>query len=603
MGRRMKSIVALLMVLALLYWQQDELGYEISYAAEEETGEETEEKPSPSEGEETGEEESEGEKPGDSQEEPEEKPQIRKYEIVIPEADGQNGYYISCPVIKIRHVSEAGKTLCRLTDHTGRIFEQTLEHTGDMAEFGKEHFSEGENRLEVWMTNEDGKELEEFRFQKTFQIDRKAPVISMQAPQGFDHWYAGEVSLLVKAADGAAGSRVAGIRCSSNGQVLGQTGEAEATFTVPFFSQNGQSVRVEVRVVDHAGNVAWQECELLIDGEAPEAMIEGAHDYMITSQPVTIRCVARDENILAKTVAKAEQESPDGALTSREITGWTQTEAGTAAEILLETDGSYQISMEAEDQAGHKSSASRKLTVDRHNPVIRHVDELDGTYQKSFCLEHSGSDLIWDFTTFTYSVTLDGKLYPSGETVDREGVHVLEVKAVDSAGNTGTARAQFVIDHTAPVVVFQDVEEGESYEEKKSFQVTLENQADEIQEIRINGIRQKTSPSGKIYRYTVEEEKAYEISVKAVDRAGNQTVQRLTFEVVPKMTLAEKILEPVKKTLGMEETRAKEKDEDLQEDQGREKTGEWQLVLGSCAGLAAIGGAGWIVRKKKKLKA
>ena len=69
------------------------------------------------------------------------------------------------------------------------------------------------------------------------------------------------------------------------------------------------------------------------------------------------------------------------------------------------------------------------------------------------------------------------------------------------------------------------------------------------------------------------------------------------------MTLAEKILEPVKKTLGMEETRAKEKDEDLQENPGREKTGEWQLVLGSCAGLAAIGGAGWIVWKKKKLKA
>ena len=45
MGRRMKSIVALLMVLALLYWQQDELGYEISYAAEEETEEKPEEKP------------------------------------------------------------------------------------------------------------------------------------------------------------------------------------------------------------------------------------------------------------------------------------------------------------------------------------------------------------------------------------------------------------------------------------------------------------------------------------------------------------------------------------------------------------------------------
>ena len=159
--------------------------------------------------------------------------------------------------------------------------------------------------------------------------------------------------------------------------------------------------------MDHAGNVVWQECEFLIDGEAPEAMIEGVHDYMITSQPVTIRCVARDENILAKTVQRQNRKVRTGAYKPGDYR-WTQTEAGTAAEILLETDGSYQISMEAEDQAGHKSSASRKLTVDRHNPVIRHVDELDGTYQKSFCLEHSGSDLIWDFTTFTYSVTLDG---------------------------------------------------------------------------------------------------------------------------------------------------------------------------------------------------
>ena len=115
--------------------------------------------------------------------------------------------------------------------------------------------------------------------------------------------------------------------------------------------------------------------------------------------------------------------------------------------------------------------------------------------------------------------------------------------------------------------------------EKKSFQVTLENQADEIQEIRINGVRQKTSPSGKIYRYTVEEEKAYEISVKAVDRAGNQTVQRLTFEVVPKMTLAEKILEPVKKTLGMEETRPKKRTKICRKirEEKRQGNGNWCL--------------------------
>ena len=266
-------------------------------------------------------------------------------------------------------------------------------------------------------------------------------------------------------------------------QVLGQTGEAEATFTVPFFSQNGQPVRVEVRAVDHAGNVAWQECELLIDGEAPEAMIEGVHDYMITSQPVTIRCVARDENILAKTVAKAEQEKSgrgaykpgdyrvdtDRSRNGRQKSFWKRTEV----------TGSL---WKRKTRQGINLRLPGNLTVDRHNPVIRHVDELDGTYQKSFCLEHSGSDLIWDFTTFTYSGHAGRETLSFRGDGGPEGVHVLEVKAVDSAGNTGTARAQFVIDHTAPVVVFQDVEEGESYEEKKSFQVTLENQADEIQE-------------------------------------------------------------------------------------------------------------------------
>ena len=53
MGRRVKSIVALLMVLCLLYWQQDQ----ISYATEEEGN------------------------TGNEQENPEEKPVIEKYEL------------------------------------------------------------------------------------------------------------------------------------------------------------------------------------------------------------------------------------------------------------------------------------------------------------------------------------------------------------------------------------------------------------------------------------------------------------------------------------------------------------------------------------------
>ena len=60
MGRRVKSIVALLMVLCLLYWQQDQ----ISHATEEEGN------------------------IGNEQENPEEKPVVEKYELSVPGEDG-----------------------------------------------------------------------------------------------------------------------------------------------------------------------------------------------------------------------------------------------------------------------------------------------------------------------------------------------------------------------------------------------------------------------------------------------------------------------------------------------------------------------------------
>ena len=111
-----------------------------------------------------------------------------------------------------------------------------------------------------------------------------------------------------------------------------------------------------------------------------------------------------------------------------------------------------------------------------------------------------------------------------------EGRHTLEVKAIDAAGNTGTAKARFVIDHTPPQVVFQDVEDGKDYEEEKTFQVTLEDQEDQIDEIKINGEVQKTNKRSRIYQFTVQDLKNYEIEVKASDYAGNQAVGHIQFQ-------------------------------------------------------------------------
>ena len=102
------------------------------------------------------------------------------------------------------------------------------------------------------------------------------------------------------------------------------------------------------------------------------------------------------------------------------------------------------------------------------------------------------------------------------------------------------------------------MEDGKDYEEEKTFQVTLEDQEDQIDEIKINGEAQKTNKRSRIYQFTVQDLKNYEIEVKASDYAGNQAVGHMQFQVSPKKTVFQRLIKPIEKKLKAD---AKEKNE------------------------------------------
>ena len=483
---------------------------------------------------------------------------IECFHVSIPQEDGENGYYISKPEVEITHVSGAGVTKYQFADSEGQMMEGELAQKDDAARIAGEQFKEGINKLSIWMEDGEGKQVEEYRLDKDFLIDTQAPAIWLGAPRGFEAWYQETASITVTGEDGELGSQIEEVVCASGNSLIGKSKELPATFQVAYASAKGNSIKITVTARDRAGNTASRSCGLYIDRQPPKARIEGIEDYMITSKPVEVRYFVEEENVMEDMRAWARREDPQGNAGEIPVSEWSETESGKCARQVLADDGIYQLSLSCMDKAGYEAGKAARFIIDTKSPLISYVDRLDNQYLKRFCWNYPASEWIRDFTSYTYTILLDGRIYPMGQEVLEEGRHTLEVKAIDAAGNTGTAKARFVIDHTPPQVVFRDVEDGKDYEEEKTFQVTLEDQEDQIDEIKINGEAQKTNKRSRIYQFTVQDLKNYEIEVRASDYAGNQAVGHMQFQVSPKKTVFQRLIKPIEKKL---KTDAKEKNE------------------------------------------
>ena len=175
---------------------------------------------------------------------------------------------------------------------------------------------------------------------------------------------------------------------------------------------------------------------------------------------------------------------------------------------------------------------------------------------------------------------LDGRPYFSGRYVTEEGNHLLEVRAQDAAGNQSYAKAVFVVDHTPPQICWGELQNGSVYEESVLLSIWVDGEGERLKTLAINGEGQKLSAGSRIFQYEVTENGMYTVEVEADDLTGNETEERITFEVREKAGLAEKIIRPVSRVLGGEE--------DVEE-----KETPWPVFLltavCTAAGCAALG--------------
>ena len=284
----------------------------------------------------------------DGREEP-----VRKYELKLPKADGENGYYITAPEIEIRHVSSKGKTVYILKNEKKGKEKGELRKENGRAVLSGESFEEGRNTLSLYMEDEKGVRIEEFNLTKDILLDTQRPSVEVNSSDGFDVWYQKEAEIFVSANDGTAGSQIDSISCYCGGELVGSVRDREGSFLVDDASERAEGTDVLIVAKDKAGNISERKHKLYIDNAAPGIFVEGTTDYMITSKTVELALRISDDNGLKSYSAEIGWENPDGERLLLSGLEWTGEVFAKETSLSLEKDGIYYMRVKAEDLSGY----------------------------------------------------------------------------------------------------------------------------------------------------------------------------------------------------------------------------------------------------------
>ena len=201
-------------------------------------------------------------------------------------------------------------------------------------------------------------------------------------------------------------------------------------------SADGSPVELMVHAVDRAGNSTVRKEKLYIDRKSPTAEMNGVTDAMITGEKCSGEIVLKDENLLGKyevSVTRTDQEKKKELVLNQAEQELSEKEV--SIPFVFEEDGHYECQIQVEDRAGWKTEKEYRFVIDRCSPVIRYVDQLNGTYLPFFQWNYEVEEAVSDLTDYQYQMLLDGLEYSKGRLVTEEGVHRLRVRAEDAAGN------------------------------------------------------------------------------------------------------------------------------------------------------------------------
>ena len=174
------------------------------------------------------------------------------------------------------------------------------------------------------------------------------------------------------------------------------------------------------------------------------------------------------------------------------------------------------ITLKAVDLVGHETVKQIKVTVYKSVPTIN----IEGVENNKTYNENIIPKLSVNPEEATLTATLNGKDYNFDE-ISEEGDYELVIRAVGTNGLENTLVINFTIDKTAPIITVNGIADGKIYNTDVIPNVTVEEGAKIL--ITLNG--------EEYNKAAIVDEGKYELIIKAIDDAGNETKVVYNFEI------------------------------------------------------------------------
>ncbi|MFP4038826.1 MAG: PKD domain-containing protein, partial [Candidatus Nanohaloarchaea archaeon] len=286
--------------------------------------------------------------------------------------------------------------------------------------------------------------------------------------------------------------------------------------------ENPGSVNVTVKVFDEAGNSDTSSVTVNVSDET-------------LPQPV-IDANTTDLNIGDDVLLNGSNSSDNTGIVEYNWSLKNKTESLEAFTESFESPGTFNVTLEAEDDYGNSNSTSTTLNVSDETPPEALIDiepenpELGE--EASFSAENSSDNVgieeyRWDLQNDS---TIEHTSENFSQAFDSKGNYTVKLEAEDSSNNTDTAFEQFFVNDTTPPEIKLNLENSFPQTDEE-FTINASNTSDNDFVKNISYDFGNATATGETAAHSYSQEGLYTVTVEASDNSSNTATKNVDIQV------------------------------------------------------------------------